>query len=80
MRVPFWVLIIVRHLIFRVPKKGPRLWGFLLGVALVSRQCVYGLPALVCVGLVVLVEHQVILVQFCWNGICGRFQDLGFRL
>ena len=22
-RVPFWVLIIIRHLIFRVPKKGP---------------------------------------------------------
>ena len=21
--VPFWVLIIIRHLIFRVPKKGP---------------------------------------------------------
>ena len=21
--VPFWILIIVRHLIFRVPKKGP---------------------------------------------------------
>ena len=22
-RVPFWVLIMIRHLIFRVPKKGP---------------------------------------------------------
>ena len=22
-RVPFWVPIIIRHLIFRVPKKGP---------------------------------------------------------
>ena len=21
--VPFWVLVIIRHLIFRVPKKGP---------------------------------------------------------
>ena len=21
--VPFWVLIIIRHLLFRVPKKGP---------------------------------------------------------
>ena len=21
--IPFWVLIIIRHLIFRVPKKGP---------------------------------------------------------
>ena len=22
-RVPFWLLIIIRHLLFRVPKKGP---------------------------------------------------------
>ena len=22
-RVPFWVLIIIRHLLLRVPKKGP---------------------------------------------------------
>ena len=22
-RVPFWVLIIIRHLIYRAPKKGP---------------------------------------------------------